>query len=78
MHMLAGCARDVKAPVRWPVQDLSAQKIPLGVMRALAVTTTTRSDVLPDVPTVDEFIPGYEAVHVWHRRTQGHVYRNHR
>jgi hypothetical protein len=30
-------------------------------LRALAVTTTTRSDVLPDVPTVDEFIPGYEA-----------------
>jgi tripartite-type tricarboxylate transporter receptor subunit TctC len=32
-----------------------------GKLRALAVTTTTRSDVLPDIPTVDEFIPGYEA-----------------
>jgi tripartite-type tricarboxylate transporter receptor subunit TctC len=32
-----------------------------GKLRALAVTTTTRSDVLPDVPTVDQFIPGYEA-----------------
>ena len=32
-----------------------------GRLRALAVTTATRSDVLPDVPTVDEFVPGYEA-----------------
>jgi tripartite-type tricarboxylate transporter receptor subunit TctC len=32
-----------------------------GKLRALAVTTATRSDVLPDVATVDEFIPGYEA-----------------
>jgi tripartite-type tricarboxylate transporter receptor subunit TctC len=32
-----------------------------GQLRALAVTTTKRQDVLPDVPTVDEFLPGYEA-----------------
>jgi tripartite-type tricarboxylate transporter receptor subunit TctC len=32
-----------------------------GQLRALAVTTTTRSDVLPDVPTIDQFIAGYEA-----------------
>jgi tripartite-type tricarboxylate transporter receptor subunit TctC len=30
-------------------------------LRALAVTTATRSDVLPDIPTVGEFVPGYEA-----------------
>ena len=30
-------------------------------MRALAVTTATRSEALPDIPTVDEFVPGYEA-----------------
>jgi tripartite-type tricarboxylate transporter receptor subunit TctC len=32
-----------------------------GKLRALAVTTTTRSEALPDIPTVDEFVPGYEA-----------------
>lgn len=32
-----------------------------GKLRALAVTTTTRLDVLPDLPTVGEFVPGFEA-----------------
>ena len=32
-----------------------------GQLRALAVVTATRSDVLPDIPTVAEFLPGYEA-----------------
>ncbi|HEV2955273.1 MAG TPA: tripartite tricarboxylate transporter substrate binding protein [Xanthobacteraceae bacterium] len=31
-----------------------------GRLRALAVTTATRSPVLPDIPTVAEFVPGYE------------------
>jgi tripartite-type tricarboxylate transporter receptor subunit TctC len=30
-------------------------------VRALAVTTPTRADVLPDVATVAQFVPGYEA-----------------
>ena len=32
-----------------------------GQVRALAVTTATRSEALPDVPTLAEFVPGYEA-----------------
>jgi tripartite-type tricarboxylate transporter receptor subunit TctC len=32
-----------------------------GKLRALAVTTATRSQVLPDIPTVGDFLPGYEA-----------------
>ena len=32
-----------------------------GKLRALAVTTAVRSEVLPDLPTVGEFVPGYEA-----------------
>lgn len=32
-----------------------------GTLRPLAVTTATRAEALPDVPTVGEFIPGYEA-----------------
>jgi tripartite-type tricarboxylate transporter receptor subunit TctC len=32
-----------------------------GKLRGLAVTSTTRSDALPELPTVSEFLPGYEA-----------------
>ncbi len=32
-----------------------------GKLRALGVTTATRSDQLPDVPSIGEFVPGYEA-----------------
>ena len=33
-----------------------------GKLRALAVTGATRSEALPDIPTVAEFVPGYEAI----------------
>jgi tripartite-type tricarboxylate transporter receptor subunit TctC len=39
----------------------SAEYVKTGKLRGLAVTSLTRSDVLPDLPTVSEFIPGYEA-----------------
>lgn len=39
----------------------SMAHIKAGKLRALAVTAATRSPFLPDVPTVGEFIPGYEA-----------------
>ena len=47
--------------VMFPTTVGSIGYIRAGRLRALAVTTATRSDVLPDVPTVDEFVPGYEA-----------------
>jgi len=39
----------------------SIEYIKAGKLRALAVTTAQRSDVLPDIPTVGEFLPGFEA-----------------
>ena len=39
----------------------SAEYVKTGKLRGLAVTSTARSDVLPDLPTVSEFVPGYEA-----------------
>jgi tripartite-type tricarboxylate transporter receptor subunit TctC len=36
-----------------------------GKLRALAVTTATRSEALPDVPAMSEFVPGFEAGSWW-------------
>jgi tripartite-type tricarboxylate transporter receptor subunit TctC len=36
-----------------------------GALRALAVTTTMRSDIFPDIPSLGDFVPGYEAS-VWY------------
>jgi tripartite-type tricarboxylate transporter receptor subunit TctC len=39
----------------------SIEHIRAGRVRALAVTTATRAEVLPDLPTVGDFVSGYEA-----------------
>ena len=47
-----------------------------GRLRALAVTTAARTDALPDVPTVAEFVPGYDFERLLrHRRAQEHAAR---
>jgi tripartite-type tricarboxylate transporter receptor subunit TctC len=38
-----------------------AEHVRSGKLRGLAVTSTTRSEILPDLPTVADFLPGYEA-----------------
>ena len=43
-----------------PVSE-ALEQIKVGKLRALAVTTASRLNVLPDVPTVADFVPGYEA-----------------
>jgi tripartite-type tricarboxylate transporter receptor subunit TctC len=47
--------------VYFPTTVASIEYIRAGKLRPLAVTTATRSEALPDVPTVSEFVPGYEA-----------------
>ena len=48
--------------VMFDVTPTALPQIKAGKLRALAVTTAKRLDALPDVPTVAEFLPGYEAV----------------
>ena len=43
-----------------PVSE-SIEQIKSGKLRALAVTTAKRLDVFPDLPTIGDFVPGYEA-----------------
>jgi tripartite-type tricarboxylate transporter receptor subunit TctC len=54
--LIAGHVQVIFAPVSESIQQIKA-----GKLRALAVTTAARLDVLPDLPTVGEFVPGYEA-----------------
>ncbi len=39
----------------------SIEHVKVGKLRALAVTTAERSEILPEVPTISEFLPGFEA-----------------
>ncbi len=54
--LLAGHLQLIFSPVSESIQFIKA-----GKLRPLAVTTTARLDVLPDIPTVADFVPGYEA-----------------
>jgi tripartite-type tricarboxylate transporter receptor subunit TctC len=47
--------------VMFSVMTDSIEYVRAGKLRALAVATATRSEALPDIPTVGEFVPGYEA-----------------
>src|SRR5262249_15263812 len=47
--------------VMFDILTSSIQHIRSGALRALAVTSVRRSQALPDLPTVGEFLPGYEA-----------------
>src|SRR5262249_49256064 len=54
--LIAGQVEVLFPPIPPAIQYIRAEKL-----RALAVTTPTRSDVLPNAPSISEFIPGYEA-----------------
>lgn len=54
--LISGHVQVVFAPLSESIQQVKA-----GKLRALAVTTRARLDVLPDVPPVADFVPGYEA-----------------
>jgi tripartite-type tricarboxylate transporter receptor subunit TctC len=54
--LLVGQVQVYFGPISATIEHIRA-----GKLRALAVTTVTRSDELPDVPTLAEHLPGYEA-----------------
>jgi tripartite-type tricarboxylate transporter receptor subunit TctC len=49
-----------QVPVAFATMIASIEHIRAGQLRPLGVTTLKRSDVLPDVPSISEFVPGYE------------------
>ena len=49
-----------RVQVMFDVASTAIGPVKAGKVRALAVTTAKRIDALPDIPTVGEFVPGYE------------------
>jgi tripartite-type tricarboxylate transporter receptor subunit TctC len=47
--------------VMFAIMPSAIEYVRSGVLRALAVTDAARAPVLPDVPAVNEFVPGYQA-----------------
>jgi tripartite-type tricarboxylate transporter receptor subunit TctC len=54
--LIGGQVQVFFAPIAASIEPIRA-----GKLRALAVTTSTRSEALPDIPTVGEFVPGFES-----------------
>jgi tripartite-type tricarboxylate transporter receptor subunit TctC len=54
--LISGQVEIAFAPISLPIAQIRS-----GDLRALAITTTTRSEALPNVPSVSDFVPGYEA-----------------
>jgi tripartite-type tricarboxylate transporter receptor subunit TctC len=49
-----------QVPMAFATMIASIEHIRAGQLRPLGVTTLKRSDVLPDLPSISEFVPGYE------------------
>src|SRR3954452_14496301 len=62
---LAASAAALPAVSRFAGAQAYPARIRAGRLRALAVTTLARSESLSDLPTISDFVPGYEASS-WH------------
>ena len=62
----------------FPGTAASIEHIKAGRLRPLAVTATTRLQVLPDIAPMNEFVPGSNELPQRYRRAQKHACRGHR
>ena len=58
--VISGQVQLIFSSVTSTVEYIKADKL-----RALAVTSRTRSEVLPELPPIADFVPGYEAINWW-------------